>query len=188
MGQITGLASPLLKYWRIKIIKKYLTGGKILDYGCDNGRLADLVNFNDYIGVDINSDTIDEARIHYQMINNVSFFTIDEFLKINKKKFNFIILSAVIEHLDNPFVIISYLKGNLEENGRIIITTPSHIGNYLLSIGSKVKVFSSDAFQEHKHILSRNDFERIALENNFILEVYQTFEFGMNQLAIFKKR
>jgi len=48
--------------------KKYITNNaKILDLGCGNGRLFDVLNEKkvDYIGIDASSSIIDKARINY---------------------------------------------------------------------------------------------------------------------------
>jgi 2-polyprenyl-3-methyl-5-hydroxy-6-metoxy-1,4-benzoquinol methylase len=185
-GQITGLASPFLESWRMNIIKKYVTGGKILDFGCGRGRFVEILPFENYLGVDIDSRNIDIAKVQYSRKKNIAFLTNEEFFQVDQK-FDFIILSAVVEHFDDPKKRLEELTNRLNVRGRIIITTPTEFGNKILLIGSKIKIFSKEAFEEHNQIFSKTDFIELSELLNLNLIEYFTFEFGMNQLAVLSR-
>ena len=185
-GQITGFVSPFLESYRMNVIKKYVTGGKILDFGCGTGKFVELLSFDQYIGVDINFDNIHAAKAHYSKEKNVVFVSNEEFSQI-ETKFDCIILSAVIEHFDNPHQNLKDLAVRLNDHGKIIITTPTGLGNKILSLGSKIKVFSKEAFEEHNYIFSKKDFVELSKILNLDLKVYRSFEFGLNQLIVLSK-
>ena len=76
--------------------KKYLS---ILDFGCGNiedcGRY--ILNKKDfYLGFDIHKESIDYAKKKYKT-KKINFTE-----KIPNKKFDIIIISEVLEHLNNP--------------------------------------------------------------------------------------
>jgi 2-polyprenyl-3-methyl-5-hydroxy-6-metoxy-1,4-benzoquinol methylase len=182
-GQITGLASPFLESMRIDKITRYVKGGDILDFGCGNGKFSELISFDTYSGVDVNSKVIEYAKKRYSGIQNVSFYSITEF-ESQSKQYDCIILTAVIEHLKEPLNLLKILKNKLRGNGKIIITSPTHLGNGVLRYGAKLGLFSSSAFEEHIHIFSKQDFLTIAQELNLKICTYETFEFGLNQLVV----
>ena len=184
-GQITGVLSPLLEKWRMNKIKKYLAGYKILDFGCGYGKLASVLTEKEYIGIDIDKEIIEFAKVNNAERWNAKFYSLDEFENKNYT-FDTVVLSAVIEHLDYPVQTLMELKKHLNDGGRIIITTPSPKANKILAIGSNFKLFSKEALEEHKDLLSKSDFLGISKEIGLKLEHYETFEFGLNQLVVYK--
>ena len=87
----------------------------------------------------------------------------------------------------NPLELLSTLKGFLAKEERIVITTPTPFANKILAIGSKFRIFSREAFEEHKVMLKRDDFVRMAEKVELMLEHYERFELGLNQLVVYKK-
>jgi SAM-dependent methyltransferase len=182
-GQITGFASPFLESIRIKKITSVVKGGDILDYGCGYGKFCEVISFKTYTGVDADNSIISDAKERYSDVKNVTFYSIDEF-GARLEQYDVIILSAVIEHVKDPLLILKLLKDHLRCQGKIVITTPTHFGNYLLDLGSKVGIFSRQAFEEHNQILSKKNFEEIAKILNFKVSNYSTFEYGLNQMVV----
>ena len=68
----------------------------------------------------------------------------------------------------------------------MIITTPTPKANKILMIGSKFKLFSREALEEHQDLLNKSDFLRISKKIGLKLEHYETFEFGLNQLVVYR--
>ena len=184
-GQITGVLSPLLEKWRMNRIKKYLAGYKILDFGCGYGKMASVLIEEEYTGIDRDKEIIEFAKVNNAERRNAKFYSLDEFENKNYT-FDTVVLSAVIEHLDYPVQTLMELKKHLNDGGRVIITTPSQKANEILTIGSKFKLFSKEALEEHKDLLSKSDFLGISKEIGLKLEHYETFEFGLNQLVVYK--
>jgi len=186
VGQMNGLFSPYLEARRISEIRKIVTGGMILDYGCGNGRLVSSIPFNRYTGTDLDRDVILEARRTFASIENASFYFIEEFEEIHEV-YDVIILSAVIEHFKDPMITLNKLTKQLKEQGIIIITTPSLRGNDLLKIGSMAGIFSRSAYEEHNIIFAKQDFFEISEKLGLTVKKYYTFEFGLNQFVILSR-
>ena len=184
-GQITGLLSPLLEKWRMRKIRKYATGDKILDFGCGYGKLATMLPEKEYVGIDIDKKVIESAKEVNAERKNAKFYSLDEFENKNCK-FDTVVLAAVIEHLENPVQTLIKLQKYLQDGGLMIITTPTPKANKILTIGSKFKLFSREALEEHQDLLNKSDFLRISKKIGLKLEHYETFEFGLNQLVVYR--
>lgn len=184
-GQITGVLSPVLENYRIQQIIHEVSGKRILDYGCGQGKMAENLSFTRYVGVDLNKEVIVSAKKNHRNQINAFFYDTDEFSN-NLEKFDTIILSAVIEHFDNPKSYLIDLRRRLEKGGEIIITTPSSVGNRILHFGSLFRLFSKEALDEHNVIFSKKDFYTLVPILEMSIIKYKTFEFGLNQLVVFR--
>lgn len=109
---------------------------KILDLGCGNGRLIELIdNYQvDYLGVDYSKELIKEARKKHP---NYSFKIADAVnLPFNKNDFDLIFSIAVIHHIPTKTLRIKMVREInrvLKPGGKIIISTwnlnqPKYIG------------------------------------------------------------
>jgi len=118
-------------FWRdLEFIKDYAKDGdRILDYGCGNGRLLELLNGLDteYFGVDISQKLIEVAssryqgsKIHFQKIGSSQVI-----LPFSDSYFNTIYCIAVFHHIPDSqyrLSLIKELQRVLEPGGHIIIT------------------------------------------------------------------
>jgi 2-polyprenyl-3-methyl-5-hydroxy-6-metoxy-1,4-benzoquinol methylase len=177
-----GLFSPFLKTYRLKKVSRYIKG-RVLDFGCGVGDLGQFCKPGLYLGFDIDQQSLTIARAKYPHLN----FT-DQLAssKEAREKYDSIILSAVIEHLDDPSSLLIEMKKYLCQDGHIVITTPNPSVEWIHKFGSRLGVFSSSASNEHKSLLGKIDIYRIASENNLIVEVYERFLLGANQLIVLK--
>lgn len=182
-GQITGLFSPFLEKERISRIVQEISGKKILDYGCGSGKILEYLTDVKYVGVDKNIEVINEAKKIHKNKNDVIFYSLAEFHN-NLEHFDTIILSAVIEHFEDPIFELNNLKRMLKSGGKIIITTPTPLGNMILKTGSFFHLFSKEAIDEHNVIFSKKDFLKMSEKINMRIEKYIGFEFGLNQLVV----
>lgn len=109
-------------------INKYRLRNKkieILDFGCGNALdcARYLINKLDkYYGYDIHNESIKFANKNFQS-KNINFSN-----KFPRKKFDIIIISEVLEHLDQPDQVLGFLKGNLKNNGFILGSIPNGYG------------------------------------------------------------
>lgn len=147
-------------------IRKYATGDKILDFGCGYGKLATMLPEKEYVGIDIDKKVIESAKEVNAERKNAKFYSLDEFENKNCK-FDTVVLAAVIEHLENPVQTLIKLQKYLQDGGLMIITTPTPKANKILTIGSKFKLFSREALEEHQDLLNKSDFLRISKKNWF---------------------
>ncbi len=148
----------------------------VLDFGCNDGRLALSIDKNiKYFGVDINTN-LKRTHLHSK---NVRIYNKEVFLK---KKFKCIILSHVIGHLDNPINIIKRLTNNLKKNGIIIIITPNKYFKFFISFKNLFNNYLPDntvlkyySKKEVLDILQKINlklfyFKKYSIHNNLILK------------------
>ena len=66
--------APFLRSQRLRMARPYLRG-RVLDYGCSSGALAELCRPEAYLGVDISEEALEVARAShpgYEFDNTVS--------------------------------------------------------------------------------------------------------------------
>ncbi len=177
---IEGKLSPFLQRQRIQKALPYLHGS-ILDIGCGNGALADHCNPKNYLGFDISAEVLQIAT------NLHPLYTFTSELPTGKE-FDRIIMLAVIEHITDPIMILTKLMFLLKDDGKIIITTPSPNSDWIHSLGSKLKLFSQEAHDQHQELFDYPKFS--ALLDNTPLEIieHRKFLFLLNQIFILKKK
>lgn len=100
-----------------------------LDIGCSNGFKTNLLldkydNIIEIQGIDIDKNAIKEAKEKFKNNRKYKFElkTIDEL--DDNKKYDLIILSYVLQHLENPKDFLVKLKSFLSDRGVLIIKVP----------------------------------------------------------------
>jgi 2-polyprenyl-3-methyl-5-hydroxy-6-metoxy-1,4-benzoquinol methylase len=123
-----GASGDEIKDYLLKEISLYAnaeTNASFIDVGCGTGDLLNRVaktypNFK-LQGIDLQdfnpNDKERKWKIVEQDLNRNFSTTLD--------KFDFVVSSEVIEHLENPRAYIRELSNLLKENGKLIITTPN---------------------------------------------------------------
>jgi 2-polyprenyl-3-methyl-5-hydroxy-6-metoxy-1,4-benzoquinol methylase len=105
---------------------------KILDVGCADGQFLDFVKrngFTELFGIELNKRLFNEAiQKGHKVVNGD---LMEDFFK--SQQFELINVGDVIEHVQDPFELVSKLKRMLTPNGKIVITTPD-----VASLWSKV--------------------------------------------------
>ncbi|MBI2258848.1 MAG: methyltransferase domain-containing protein [Flavobacteriia bacterium] len=137
----------------MEFLKKHIKStDKVFDLGCNSGDLSNLIADISYevIGIDYNEKLIKLAKIKYSR-NNLSFH-FDEaynFLKKNNNKFDVLILSHILEHLDNPKEFLNEFKIFFNY---IFIDLPdyesSFSNKFRLKVGSKLNYTDIDHVSE----------------------------------------
>ncbi len=120
---------------RLQFIVKTLqanlpAGAVVLDVGCGNGvisRSLGSYGFNVY-GIDVSEKAIARAK-ELNQYSNVNFDVVSaERLIAEGKKYNAIICSEVLEHLNNPASLLQTLHQSLTDDGVLIVTVPNGAG------------------------------------------------------------
>ena len=182
-----GLLTKYLEKEREKRIKPYVKGN-VLDIGCGPAKAINYPGVTSYFGVEFSKDFVENLRkIHKN--KNAKFASMNlETDKINlPHKVDVVIMSAFLEHIANYENPIKQAINNLNEGGKIIITTPSRFGHKVHAVGADIGLFSKEAKEDHKAILSKNDFKRIAIKYNLKLEKFRYFQLFCNQWVVFEK-
>jgi len=100
--QASGLLSSWLRKKRIEIAHPYIRG-RILDYGCGVGVLAEICESDSYLGVDIDEKSITIALKNYPPFRFKTYVPETE-------DFDTIVLLAVIEHISDPVSLLKQFK------------------------------------------------------------------------------
>ncbi len=102
----------------------------VLDVGCGNGvisRSLGTYGFNVY-GIDVSDKAIEKAR-QLNSLPNVKFDVVSaEQLVAEGTKYNAIICSEVLEHLNKPGDLLKVLHQSLTDDGVLIVTVPNGQG------------------------------------------------------------
>lgn len=190
MTQNNGLFSKILEDWRLGFIvqKIVVPDAQILDIGCGEANIIKKIkNIGNYTGVDLLENAIISNIGKYPEYN----FFDGDILKMDfeEKIFDYIIMSAFIEHLEyqQACQMLNKLNCCLNTTGKIIGTTPHINAEGIHNIGSRLGLFSREAADEHKCFYDKEKLTKLAKETGYNLATYQTFQWGLNQLFVFNK-
>lgn len=96
----------------------------VLDLGCNTGMLGKvLFKRNILDGVDINSKALLRAKPYYRHLYQIDLSNADN-LNI-KGKYDYIVLSDILEHLPRPDTLLKKIRRLLNKNGVIICSLPN---------------------------------------------------------------
>jgi SAM-dependent methyltransferase len=166
-------------------------GLSVLEIGCGSGKLAALLGFSGALvdAVDYSEEAIKVAVSQFN-IPGVT-YSCKDFQSI-KGSYDAIIMQGVLEHMDDPFnMLTTMLKSNLNENGFIITSSPSFLNPRGYIWMTLQLLFDIPMSLTDLHFLCPFDFEEFALANNLNLEYHSVdHERGAGELAIvdLKKR
>jgi len=130
---------------------------KVLEIGCGYGYLTYSINKmgHETLGIDISKKAIDFAKSNFGVYYKTT--SIEKF-KTNQK-YDLIIATELIEHLENPTKFIKNVSKKLKNNGKIIITTPNK--DYYPN-----EIWITDGPPVHTVWLSKHSFSKICKKNN----------------------
>lgn len=85
---------------------------EVLDIGCGNGALAyDVAKKAKFVtGIDISDKNINKAKNKY-ILSNIKYIRGDATKDLNREKFNVIIVSNVLEHIEDRVSFMKSIKG-----------------------------------------------------------------------------
>ena len=140
-------------------LQKYFKG-RCLDIGCNSGRHLKLMPKESY-GLDIEKQVIPNYNFTQFNLNR-------GYLPYGDKRFDCILFSHVIEHIESPSLIIKECHRILKKEGILIVAIPN-----IHSIRSD---FYSDHCEGHINVWSRKTFKKFLLMHNFnVLNIYSNY-------------
>ena len=175
-----GLLSSFLRTQRLKAAKHHLRG-RVLDFGCGSGAIAEFVEPTRYEGYDLDPASVSEARRRFPKHD---FQTTEP---APDEQFDTVVLLAVLEHVSDPSGFLRMLSGFLRPDGRLVLTTPHPSMEWAHTAGARVRLFSHDAHEEHETLLDRKMIEQVAGGAGLAVENYRRFLLGANQLAVLRR-
>jgi len=115
----------------LKILKKHLSGNlEILDIGCGVGSVSFLLAYlnNKVTGIDISSKAIESCKANSLLLGlsqNINFLKIDFPKESVNGRFDLIICSEVLEHIEDEGTAIRKIHSMLKNKGLVFISVPS---------------------------------------------------------------
>lgn len=174
-------AHPFRRFAREFLLRRIDANMTVLDLGCHSGDVGRAIAAKAYevVGVDHDAGAIAKAKA-MQNPSNLSFFHTDalEFLRSNTKRFDLLVLSHILEHLDEPK---EFLMSFREFFSFIYIELPdfdkTYLNQYRLKLGAKLNYTDDD------HV---TEFDRYELGDLLIscgIEVIEAeYRFGVQRL------
>lgn len=124
--QNRGFHAPSLR--RAKIISKYIKrNSKILDIGCGDGTIIEYLSKNnepqEIIGIDISQKAVDYVKAKGFNAFEIDILS-DKFTRfLENKKFDYIIITEVLEHVQEPEKVVIAIKNNFTKS--IFVSIPN---------------------------------------------------------------
>ena len=177
----------LMKERNRQVLKFLREGKKILELGCGSAPLIKTLRKNQtYTGIDLNKKLIRTLKKKYPKHKFYAYNLEKDQVKL-KEKYDCILLIAFIEHMKNPDNLLKQVRKKLQNNGKIVLTTPTKIGDFLHTLGAYAGLTSMSAVQDHEKIYNKKDFIELCKRNKLKLIHYKRFEFGLNQIIVLSK-
>jgi len=181
-----GLLSTPAQRLRLRRVLPWVRG-RILDVGCGTGAILERLDApEEYHGVDAQAEVLEHLRRRYpQHTFEQADLDLDAFAE--GRSFDTILLLAVIEHVYNQRHLFEQLLARLAPGGRIVITTPTPLGDGVHRIGARLGLFARSAEDHHPIIFSRARFRVFARRFGLRIDHYRRFAVGCNQLVVLRR-
>lgn len=185
-------------FWRdLEFIKNYIKNGdRILDYGCGNGRLLEILKDKkiEYIGADVSQKLLEIAKNKHP---EHKFIKLDSqgILPLNDNYFNKIISIAVFHHFPPEYAgkMTKELFRIIKPGGKIIVTVwkldQEKYKKYFSKNGEGYIPFkdnSSRVFNRYHYLYTKKDLREIFSKAGFKIEKAEIIS-GKNIILIGKK-
>ncbi len=176
-----GIKNPITN----EIMMNIYNGMSIADIGCGTGKLISKIdkriNNSFLIGLDISEDMILHSQGKILTGNNKILFINDDFMKYDfKNRFDMIIFSYVLHHMDNPIEALRRAKELLTNNGNILFSVPGT--NYLLETFDPKELLGRYSLEEMDEIVNEAGLYSLsACRNNFLM-TFNSYEMYIEYL------
>ena len=103
---------------------------------------------------------------------------------MTERRFDHVVLMAVLEHLKDPAATLAQARGVLAPGGTVIASTPHPRARTIHRLGARWGLFSRDADEEHEVFWSRAQLEALGRAAGLRPLRYRRFQLGLNQLMV----
>lgn len=168
---------------RYRKIDRYVPEfGVLCDIGC--GRNADFLKRH---AKKIKKGYGFDFRIQDSIIDNIEIYN-------NKGMNHFpiadnicdtVFMIALLEHLDDPLTMLEEIHRILNDNGTLVLTTPTRLAKPILEfMAFKLHIINEEEILEHKHYYSKIEILDLFKQTGFSDVYYKKFCFGVNSFAV----
>ena len=160
-------------------------GARVLDIGCSEGELFELLGSSARDGVGLDPDLpAPVVRPGYRLYPGSFPGDLPE-----PGPYDAIVMLAVLEHIpaEAQDALAEGCSAALRPGGRLIITTPSPFVDRILDFLAAIRLIDGMSLEEH-HGFEPRDALRILSGRDWELEVRRRFQLGLNHLFVFRKR
>ncbi len=188
---------PLLSKWltrtRLSRIRDHL-GKRVLDVGCGQGELLDFLPPGVERVVLLDRRPERQKKIAERLSDHEveAKFLVGDVeqgeLDFPPGSFDTIVMAALIEHLRTPSAALACVHKLLSTEGKLVLTTPSPLGGRLHWVASYLGLVYAEAAQEHERFYDFPSLARLLDQSGFLVEHFERFLFGLNQLVVARKR
>jgi len=182
---------------RMDFVLNRCTGKRVLHLGCvDEGLTAEriksggLLHFKlidvaiEVIGVDISKKGIQLLQEHgVDNLISGNIEQIDEIKKLKGHNFDIILLTEVLEHLNNPGLFLQGVKELFDRNTIMIVTVPN--GLRLTGLMRQIKGYEF-VHPDHNYWFSYMTIKTLMKKNGYNIEEMLVYSFFNSQLTIKK--
>ena len=92
-------------------------------------------------------------------------------------QYDTIVMLAVLEHLKRPMEVVRWCEDRLKPGGKLVITTPTTLGDFIVQKVFRLKV-------DHRYIFNKRKLHYICEMPGLSVVKYSRFELGANQLIV----
>lgn len=160
----------------IQVSKLIPENSKVLDIGCNDGKLKDFLKNPIYYGVDIDKKFVLELTKKGIKIKQADLNKNE--LPFKNEKFDFVLLLDILEHVVNPQKLFLDAGKRLKRDGKIIVSLPNdyHILNKIRFLLNKHITEDPFAPYGHLHYFPIKSGEKFLKNNGFeiLTKIYLT--------------
>jgi len=163
------------------ILSGILKNDIVLDLGCNFGDVSYFIadKAAEVVGIDYNNSAIQEAIKRYKK-SNLTFLNAEalKYLSSNNKKFDVLILSHILEHLDEPKKFLSDFKTYFS---KIYIELPDFERYYLNKYREDLNLSLIYSDTDHINEFDRDDMLNLLTECGLTIEKAE-YRYGLQKL------
>ena len=172
-----------------KALQHIPAGSRLLDIGCFEGEFFTYAGrrLRGGLGIDPVLTDFSNKTLFENVTLIKGFFPKD--IPPETEKFDVIAALAVLEHIPGEMLqdFIAACHIWLNDDGLVILTIPSPFVDNILAVLLKLRLIDGMSLEEH-HGFQIEGISNVFNKSSFRLLKYSTFQLGLNNLFVFKKK
>ena len=150
-----------------EVSKLVKPNSRVLDVGCDDSSLKDLIKPLSYMGIDVEKKNVENLK---KQGDKSFLLNLNNYRSLpTKEKFDYIFFLDVLEHVVNPKKVLNDFKKLLNKDGKIIISLPNdyHFQNKIRFLFNKKLIEYPFWEYGHLHIFPIKEGKKFLEEQGF---------------------